>query len=254
MKKVTYITTDNISLNGIYENNNSKTCVIMCHGIRSDKTEHGNFVKLSQQLNKEKIDNFRFDFRGHGDNLSSFEEVTISREIVDLESTLDFITNNYNKIILLGASFGAGIVSLINYKKYEDIIKGLVLWYPCIIYKKTNIFTNENVQKAIDQGFIETNSIITGKSFRFSEELMVETTKFNPFTKLENNNLPKLFIHGDKDLSVDYTSTIECAKKSPNSELIILKNGTHGFFTEPMLFNQVIDKTIIFIKNLAINQ
>ena len=127
------------------------------------------------------------------------------------------------------------------------MIKGLILWYPAIIYKNTNIFTDANVNLAIQQGYIETTSIRTGKVFRFSKELMLESQKYKPFDALIDNKLPKLFIHGDKDIDVDSTSTVECSKLSPNSELIIYHNGTHGFFTEPQIFTQVLKDTVDFI-------
>ena len=119
MEKIKYLTSDEIELNGILEKNNSSTCVIMCHGIRSEKEEHGNFTKLAKALNENNIDSFRLDFRGHGENNTDFSQVTIDGEIKDLESTLDMISNiGYKDIILLGASFGGGIISLIDIKKY----------------------------------------------------------------------------------------------------------------------------------------
>jgi triosephosphate isomerase len=51
MELVTYITEDNNLVNGILnKSQDNGICVIMCHGIRADKEEHGNFTKLSERL------------------------------------------------------------------------------------------------------------------------------------------------------------------------------------------------------------
>lgn len=248
MEKIKYNTIDNITLNGILEKNNSNTCIIMCHGIRSGKEEHGNFTKLAEVLNKNNIDSFRFDFRGHGENDSEFSSVTIDGEIKDLEATIEIILNKgYKNIILLGASFGGGIISLIDFKKYSNI-KGLILWYPCIVYNETDLFCKENLKEAIEKGFIETKSIKTGKKFVFSKELMLQTTKYKPYDVLINNSLPKLFIHGNKDKNVYYQSIEKCAKESINSKLIIIENGVHGFFDNTEHFKFVLNETVEYIK------
>lgn len=249
MEKIKYNTIDNITLNGILEKNNSNTCVIMCHGIRSGKEEHGNFTKLAEVLNKNNIDSFRFDFRGHGENDSDFSCVTIDGEIKDLEATIETILNKgYKNIILLGASFGGGIISLIDFKKYSNI-KALILWYPCIIYKETDLFCEENLKKSVERGFLETKSMKTGKTFIFSKELMMQTTQYKPYDVLLNNSLPKLFIHGNNDKNVYYESVEKCANESINSKLITIENGTHGFFDNAEQFKLVLNETVEYIKS-----
>ena len=251
MEKIKYLTSDKIELNGILEKNNSSTCVIMCHGIRSGKEEYGNFTKLANVLNVNNIDSFRLDFRGHGENNTDFSQVTIEKEIIDLESTIDMISCiGYRNIILLGASFGGGIISLIDIKKYNNI-KGLILWYPCIVYKDTDIFCEENVNKALKEGLFETKSMRTGKKFIFSKELMIQTTKYKPYESLLKNPLPKLFIHGNKDKNVYYENVEKCANECKNSKLFIIENGEHGFFDNEEHFKFVLDKTIEYIISIV---
>lgn len=251
MEKIKYLTSDKIELNGILERNNSSTCVIMCHGIRSGKEEHGNFTSLAELLNLNNIDSFRFDFRGHGENNTDFSKVTIDGEIKDLEATIDIISNfGYENIILLGASFGGGIISLIDIKKYHNI-KGLILWYPCIVYKDTDLFCVENLNKALKEGFFETKSMKTGKRFIFSKELMLQTTEYKPYECLLNNTLPKLFIHGNNDKNVFYENIEKCANECKNSKLFIIENGTHGFFDNEEHFKFVLEKTVKYIISIV---
>ncbi len=253
MEKIIYKTIDNIELNGILEQNGSDTCIIMCHGIRAGKEENGNFTKLAKVLNQNKIDSFRFDFRGHGENKSKFDIVTIEGEIIDLETTIENVSKRgYKNIILLGASFGGGIIPLINFNKYSNI-KGLILWYPCLVYNKTDLFCEENIKETLEKGFFETKSLRTGKTYIFTKELMMQTTKYKPYEALINNLLPKLFIHGNKDKNVYYESVEKCANDSINSKLIIIENGTHGFYDNENHFKFVLQETLEYIKTIINN-
>ena len=251
MRKVNFMTNDNVRVYGILNNNNSDTCVIMCHGIRSGREEHGNFTKLVEELNKYKIDNFRFDFRGHGESKEDFLKMDIVGAIKDLEATMEYINDlKYEKIILLGASFGAGIISLIDYNKYKNI-SNLILWYPCIVYENTDIFSKKNVEKSIDDGYFETKSMRTGKVFRFSKEFMTQTLKYKPIENLKGNKISKLFIHGDLDINTLYEDTKRCANESVNSRLITIKTGTHGFFDNKEHFEKAMSETIEYIRGIV---
>ncbi len=146
-EKIYYLNDQNKKLCGIINNVNNKKIVIMCHGIRGNKDECGSFVILEQELQKNGFSSFRFDFNGHGESEGRDYEMTISNEIADIESTVKIlIEKGFAEIILLGGSFGAGIVSLFPFEKY-NCIKGLVLWYGALDYEYIrygNLFTLEN--------------------------------------------------------------------------------------------------------------
>lgn len=42
----------------LLEAENKNYCAILCHGIRADKEEHGNFQKLSHRLLESKISTY----------------------------------------------------------------------------------------------------------------------------------------------------------------------------------------------------
>ena len=97
--------------------------MICCHGIRSDKSEWGNFTKLSQKLQENGISCYRFDFTGHGESSRDFSEFCISEGIKDLEKAIEYVEQlGYQKIVVLGASFGAGIAGLVDYWKYSRVV------------------------------------------------------------------------------------------------------------------------------------
>jgi len=247
MKKIDYKTNDGIDLNGILEQNGGDTCVVMCHGISTGKEENGVFTRLAELLNENSIDSFRFDFRGYEEKPIDFEVVTISGEIADLEATIDLIRSlRYRNIILLGSSFGGGIIPLLDYNKYTDI-KGLIFLWPALVYEPIPYFCKENVAIALEKGYCE----VKNGELRLTKKFMEETTIYKPYDRLLCNNLNKLFIHGSIDLIVPFENTFYCAKESKNSKMITIGHDSHSFSTEPEKFEGVFDDIVKWIEKLV---
>ena len=252
-EKTYYYNERNVKLCGIINNVNNNKIVIMCHGIRGNKDECGSFIMLEQALQRNGYSSFRFDFNGHGESEGKDCEMTISKEIADIESTVKFlIKKGFSEIILLGGSFGAGIVSLFPFEKYT-CVKGIVLWYGALDYryiKYGNLFTSENKAIAEKEGYYISKSLNSGKEFKFGIDLFEEVDTYKPYKELEKNNLPKLFVHGDLDSAVPYQSSKEVANRCSNSEFALIKDGEHTFQNSKMAIEQAIEVTINFIKKI----
>ena len=248
-----------------YESFNNKLCgiltnsdetdkiVIMCHGIRGNKDECGAFIKLSEELLKIGYSSFRFDFNGHGESDGLDKDMTITKEISDLETTVNMLQEKgYKEIVLLGGSFGAGIVSLFPFEKYNNV-KAIVLWYGCLDYDYArfgNLFTEENMKQAEKDGYYTSRSMNTGEEFKFGLELFKETYQYKPYESLKECNLPILFVHGDKDSALPFKLSETVSKQCSNSIFKLIKNGEHTFMNSNTAINEAIDVTINFIKNI----
>ena len=251
-EKTFFKTSDGTKLNGFLEKNklNRNVCVIMCHGIRSNSNERGNFTELCKILNSINIDSFRFDFRGHGESSVDFIEVSVTSMINDLEAAVEFVQKlGYSKILLLGASMGASILPLIDYGKYTNIV-GLIFWYPITMYEKTNIFTEGSINEALEKGYIEKINK-SGRVCRLSRKLMIEVKKYKPLEKLESNVLAKLFVHGTKDEVSFLENSTDASQCSLNSKVVVIEDGTHGFFDNREHFKIALNQTINFINNYS---
>lgn len=143
MEEKIYInSTDNIKLCALMGNISQNKIVLLCHGIRGNKDERRSFCVLAEEIQKHGYSTIRIDFRAHGESTGVDYEMTISKEIEDVETVLNFLgSKGYKEIIVLGASFGASIVSLVDYSKF-DKVKALVLWYGALDYNalKTDRF------------------------------------------------------------------------------------------------------------------
>lgn len=250
-EKLFYDSSNNVKLCGLLSKiNHSKKIVILCHGFSGNKSEKKSFDTLVEKLRENDFNSFRFDFRSHGESSGNDWEMTISGEIDDLETSINLLKDKgYNEFILLGASFGAGIVSLLDFSKYETI-KSLVLWYGAFNFKdpRNQTFSDDKWEIAKKDGYypLIKKSGITRK---IGLNLFNEVNKFKPFENLSQLELPILFVHGTIDTSVPPELSIETSAKCKNSKLELIEGGWHTFDNSKEALDKAIVKTINFIKN-----
>ncbi|OGH28218.1 MAG: hypothetical protein A3E12_00595 [Candidatus Levybacteria bacterium RIFCSPHIGHO2_12_FULL_39_9] len=236
-EKVFFDTSDGLKLCGILSTPKQKTdkCIILCHGIGNvDKEEDGVFTQLAKKLTDVGFAVFRFDFRGQGESEGKSIDMTITKEMEDLESAIKFLQEKeYREFGILGASFGGGAVSLFT-SKHSELVKALVLWNAGIDYSSKitpvtpwgkKYFGKPAFDRAEKFGFTEIGS----KGFNVGKNLMDEIKILEPWKGLVGINNPILFIHGDKDSYIPYSDSVKYSKLFKNAKLITIEGGEHGF-------------------------
>ena len=253
MEEKIFYNSMNNKLCGIIKSANNNKVVIMCHGIRSNKEECGSFSYLAKRLNEEGYSSFRFDFNGHGESSGNDLDFSISSAIIDLKNTIKMLKEKgYSEFILLGASFGASIVSIFPFQDY-NCIKGIILWFGALNHnciKIGNLFSDENKKIAEENGFYISKSINTGKEFKFGLELFNEVDEYKPYEYLKKLNLPKLFVHGKADSVVPYKISEEVSKMCNSSKLELIENGEHSFKNSKDALENAVDVTVKFVKEV----
>lgn len=254
-EKIFYDSTDNIKLCGLLSiMNDTDKIVVLCHGLNGDKTERKSFNAFTQKLQEQKINSFRFDFRAHGESTGIDYEMTPTKEVKDLEKTIEMLNvRGFNEIVVLGASFGGSIISLMDYSKFKSI-KGLICWYGAIDYSATieaeGFFAEEHRKIAEDKGYYEVTSKRTGKVFRLGLPLYNEIYTIQPYKSLIKVDLPILFVHGLIDNMVPYELSVKISKLCKNAKLELIENGTHTFDNDINALNKAIDVSIDFAKEI----
>lgn len=251
-EKVFYQTKDNIKLCGILSVvNQEKEIVVLCHGLMGDKNDSDHFKDLSSTLHKNNINTFRFDFRAHGESEGNDYEMTPLKELIDLETTIDFLLEKgFDSIYLLGASFGGSVVSSINFKKYS-CIKKLILWYGLLDFSKTftDFFTEESEQEANKTGFKVIKSNRPGITFKLGKNLYQEIKDKKPYENLLDLEIPILFVHGTLDSIIPYQSSKDVTEKCKNATLKLIENESHAFRKSKEELEEAIRSTVEFIKS-----
>lgn len=235
--EINYNSRDSIKLSGTFmKKDQNETCIIMCHGLKTDREEYCDFTKLSQILVENGYDTFRFDFRAHGKSDGKHIEMTMEGLKEDLQSTLYLVQNEgYSQILILGASFGDSILSLINYDYFPKVKK-------IIIYSGSIDNTNgnpkgslgiQNYKKAIAEGSVNIKSKTTGKIMTLSKKFMEETRDLKPEERIKKINIPILFLQGTEDQTTPYRINKNIAEQCKNAILQQLK-GQHMDFIKKM--------------------
>lgn len=256
--EVEYATADHVKIKGIVDSPDGpyRGCIVLCHGITSDKNENGKFINLSKRLMDAGFVILRFDFRGHGESSLKPEEMTISGELLDLEASISYIMKKqvaHSAIGLLAASFGAGAAILFTLN-YKEIIRTLVLWNPVLDYQQTfirsrlpwgrSIFSSQGYQELNEKGFIT----IPGKDFRIGKRLIAEFSHYKPYEELSKVKCPVLTIHGSHDKKAPYWVSNMYGKPNDRSEFISV-DSDHGFGNRK---DYVIQKTVEWFERLLI--
>ena len=242
--KIKYSTYNNYELCGVINNvNDNKEVVVICHARTSSKDSRPTTL-LANELTKNNINNFRFDFISCGESDADFKEYTVSNMVENLQDSLEMLIKNYNytQFILVGCSMGGRIVSLIEHKKYN--VKKVVLWYPALDYGRGLFnFPSKKEKIAKRTGYYQIEN-----GGKLGYEYFKDERNYRAYKNLYKLNIPLLFIHGTSDPYVSCDYSININKKCKNSKLILIDGADHGFHTEQHM-SEALNHTIQFIKN-----
>ena len=234
--KMFYQSNDGIKLCGIITKPlNSQGCVLLTHGITTDKNEWKNFyIDISHELSKRDFTTLRFDFRAHGESEGLQRDMTIIGELLDIKaSSKNLYEQNFNGISIVATSFSAGPAILYAALNKEKI-KCLVLLCPVIDYIATFLkpITPWAKETFNEEGFehLEMNgSILLDGNFELGAKLIEEFKLIRPFEYLNELDCPVLTIHGDKDTMVPYEISKKYGAPNIKSQFITIEEADHGF-------------------------
>lgn len=235
-KKIFYKSKDKIKLCGIFSiPDKMNDFVLLTHGITMNKNEYDDFYKdIAKVLYINGIGTFRFDFRAHGESEGKQREMTIIGELIDVESSIEKISEVWKKqITIMATSFSAGL-SILYTAIYPSKVKNLILLSPVLDYYATFIkpvttWGKENFNK---DGFSQLKNkgyILLDGEFELGVHLIEEFQVIKPYEFLNTINCPILTIHGDKDSMVPFKISEKYGRSNHRSKFIRIKNGGHGY-------------------------
>lgn len=248
MKKVSFTNTKGDRLVGIISNkvrSKDKPIIILAHGFTSSK-DSGTYTTLAEELEKQDIASFRFDFFAHGESEGNFADITVSEAVDDILQAIKYLKiQGYKHIGLMGSSFG-GLSSIMAASKTNDLFI-LALKSPVSNYLQKEIETK--TEKELDEW--------KEKGYRYYVDNKGKKYKLNYtfFEDFENNNgweiahkikVPTLIVHGNKDKAVPYQHSVRVSKLFPNCILHTVKNANH-FYEKQEQFREMTDTLTNFI-------
>lgn len=229
--------------------------VVILHGFGGGKCgRHRVYVALSEMLAAEGINVLRFDFRGCGDSLGDFRDISISGEVEDASIALDWLKQrpevDSERLGLVGSSFGGVIATLTATQRSE--VKALVVW--CPPFQPTDYWRSLWDQYA---GHLDRAPSLADCEIRFQGD-SASALFFKQFfdLKMEKEiqkiaNVPMLHLQGSLDESVTplHAAYYEESRKSAQAEsrFVALKNSNHDF-SDAVDRQQLLDETVNWFK------
>lgn len=198
---------------------------------------------LSQNLNYIAV-----DFSNNGTRPDQPEnQVMFSDRIKDLETTMDFVQEQYRSpIILYGSSLGGHIT--INAANYSPVIKGIILNCPALI-------AFENVRETMDKEQFEGWSTkgqadyefvnVSNIPYAFYEDLKA----YVALTIIPKLKVPILIFQGTADKVTPVENAREAKRLNPHIELVEIEGGGHRF-GDRMQTAEYIQKVESFIESI----
>lgn len=217
--------------------------VIMCHGYGGDKLGNNRrtFAKAARYFSKKGVATLRFDFLGCGDSEGEFEELTVTKQIKNLEDAISFLENikeiDKYRIGAIGWSRGSAVCILAAAK--DRRIKCVVDWAGEADFKDQ--WAPHLVKEAQKRGKFSFywDTVITKKSVE-------DERHYNILRAIKKMKKPFLVIHGtnDENVSLNQGETLYKAAKKPK-KLFVVKKANHSFsgFEE-----RVINETFRWLK------
>ncbi len=278
-KKITFTTTDNLKLVGLFLSRSDATCnVIICAGWLPGRKEG---MATFYDLLPEYCNILFFDARGRGESEGSLIW-NVWRygvdEYKDIIAAISWINNNNELPIIIGGTcsgvFNAAhaILHIIKNNTLEQSrIKGLIFdsgWGSVIAmsqssaianikkyFIKTAVFIEGTKKKIAQKKFYTTSYSFIISCFKIihrlcAKPLIISYEKTtNLFDKIHQITIPILFIHSYDDTHAAFSNVYKLAKLTPNKQCWWIETSSHA--KHHLIHKELYkEKVIAFIENV----
>lgn len=200
--------------------------VIMVHGFAKTKSER-KFVELARELAKNGIASFRFDFSGCGDSEGKFEEMSITKEVGELNSAYQRLVKekriDKKRIGIFAHSLGTVISCLFQqkYQKAKCLILAASAFDQAQLIKKW--YTKVQIDEWKRRGYLD------NPKFRIGLGYLKEAKDYMELLPLIK--VPILILHGGKDEDIPLRMADKVFKnlKIKEKKIVIIPESDHHF-------------------------
>lgn len=207
---------------------------------------HETGVDYAKELASRGAAVYLFDYCGGGVKSRSDGKTTdmsVMTEVSDLESVLktaetwNFVDKNH--LILLGASQGGAVASIVA-SRHADELQAMILLYPAFVITDDLHKTYASLDDVED--IVNYRGWITvGKKY------VSDMWNFDIYKDMGKFNKPVLLIHGDKDQAVPLEYSKKAATVYPEGKLHVI-HGTDHMFPERSSFREALHEIIVFLE------
>lgn len=226
------------------ENEPKHPLVIISHGFDGTK-EDKKAVETARALREEGIAVLRFDFEGCGDSEGKFKEMTITKEVDDLNSAFKAIRKQADlspdKIGLIGSSLGT-VVSALFVQKFEVPVKAMVFWSQG--FNQRDLFKLWHEPKDLEQ--VKEKGFVIQGSKKIGLDYIEENREKDYSSVLSEISVPILLIQGEQDEDVPPKFSKQLAESYNNVWLELLP--AEHQLENPLVREQLVDLAVDWFK------
>lgn len=254
-KVISFASFDGVALEGTFmrARDEARAMCLLVHGITADRHEWGTFDRVARMLAEKEISSLRFDYRCHG----------VAAKVPDRDLTLSGIENDIHAaysallaqvgdrlpLILVGASFGAGVCARWARDRYRGKAALLVLLYPVLDYQSDLERVNASWRDELAaSGIVQYGPKKLGRPFA------CEVATAAMFESLEAAGAATIIFHGEDDGDVPVEESERASQTSPAVRLFKVPGCEHGFAArdDPDLETEASERNVAgVVKDLA---
>ena len=245
---------DNVCLSGVLhlprETQNEKVpIIVLLHGFVGSKVgEHRLFVKAARKFTEEGYAVFRFDFSGCGESDGDYADVTVTKQLCEVQAVLDYISAlkevDTTNIILIGHSLGGAVASLT--ASVDKRIRKMILWSPVAKpYEDIAAIVGDTaVQTAEEQGVFDYHG------FYVSQQFLEDLKNHCPLEAVHSYEGQLLVIHAAEDEDVPKENAVyysESLKRGSTINIRYIKDANHTFASYSFE-EQLFEETLVWLE------
>ena len=224
---------------------NGHPILVFAHGFKGFK-DWGHWYRLATEFTQSGYAFLKFDYshngtrpgdRGDFTDLEAFAENNFSKELADIQSILNWISENAaefrlnpEKIALIGHSRSGPIVLLT--AASDDRVRAVMTWasVSSLDYAMKN---PAEIQAWKEKGVIYMKNARTGQEmplhYQLAEDFFQNQEAFSLPSSMKDFSKPVLLVHGSADVPVPPEAAHELKCIIPQAELVIIPGGDHVF-------------------------
>ncbi len=238
-KIIKFISYDGYELEGtLLKVKDEKAALLFVHGITSSRDELGFHSDYAEYLSDNGITTLRFDYRYHGVNETSLEDLTLCGIVNDIDAAFSALRKEINdttqSFFIVGTSFGGGLSAFWVDFFNKSEIKKVILNAPVINYENDVLERNELVASALlskkAQKQLSKKGFVNSSDIHFGRGLINELRYINGIDAIQRLGKKVIIFHGDKDEDVPLTSSQKYMSKE--TSINVIKGVGHGFGVE----------------------
>ena len=227
-QKIRYPNSVGLGLSALlYSREPAGTVIIVCHGFTGSKEGGGRAIAMAEELGDRGYATLLFDFCGCGESEGEFADLTLTRHVGDLKTSVSYCRRlGFERILTMGRSFGGTAAICLGRAGGE--VSGVCTWAaPGALGELFVPLRRQDVASSFSMLKLSEDD----ETLQIKKEFLTDLNAFDVFSRAGwIAPSPFLIIHGAKDEVVpEKNARFIYQSAGAPKRLKIIENGDHQF-------------------------